>query len=397
MGERHDDTGAIVVHPLSSTEAVVFGEPEHLDLLGTTIAKADQPFIDGVCRLLVSAPETYATYERMTGRVLKLTKEGHQLLRQSESMRTTVITGVVRNPGNKLVTGHLTFVNPGNVAALATSLPNLAGGAAMQIQLAQIEKKLDALKKDLDYVIRSHHLKVEADIATSLEILSDVYATSRRHGLVEDDQWDRVANLEASVRSLHRETGRHLHSLAEALDTDGSVAKRVTFLTRALDDDRAQTWLKAHVHAELALTRWECLYLLRQVQHHPEELGVLIDRLDGASLRRRQSLAGLSKRITIFLDTGGTVTTWTDRIRIIQRSKLHSLLGDVTELLNALPPLEDEPGMPEFALVPAAIAAESPTAWNRLVTGTQAVNARAVPVLRMASSQLPLEAIRRRR
>lgn len=56
---------------------------------------------------------------------------------------------------------------------------------------------------------------------------------------MEDDQWDRVTNVEASVRRLHKETKKHLRSLEEALD-DGSqrLTVRVARLNRALDDER---------------------------------------------------------------------------------------------------------------------------------------------------------------
>jgi len=64
-------------------------------------------------------------------------------------MRTTVLTGVVRGRETGKIAGHLTFINPQSLAGMASTLPSIAGGAAMQLQLARIEKALDGLKQDL--------------------------------------------------------------------------------------------------------------------------------------------------------------------------------------------------------------------------------------------------------
>src|SRR5581483_12243593 len=122
----------------------------------------------------------------------------------NESMRSGVITGVTRDPSSGRIAGHLTFVDPTSLASLATTLPAIAGAAAMQIQLARIERSLDDVKQDLGYLIRHEHLQIEPGLETRLEILRDVYSTVHRRGAVDDDQWDRVVNIEASIRDLHK-------------------------------------------------------------------------------------------------------------------------------------------------------------------------------------------------
>ncbi len=393
------DAGALVLCPLSATEVIAFGRPSELDLLGSTKTEIDRPFVDAMRTAVAAAPQLQGAIDGLTGRVVRLTAEGARLLRDNESMRTTVLTGVVRSPGTGKIAGHLTFINPQSLAGLASTVPSIAGGAAMQLQLARIEKALDGLKQDLGYLIRSEHLKVEAGIETNLEILHDVYGVARGRGLVEDDQWDRVANLEASVRTLHKETKKHLRSLEEALEDGGQrLAVRVTRLNRALDDERTLFWLRAHVHAELALARWDAIYLLRQAEQHPEELERLVARLGSQVEERHRELAELSRRIAQYLSVGGAVSTWTDRLRLVRRAKLRSLLTELDELLRVFP---RQPALPGVAAtsspIPLGDGSPERKQWDRLVSGARSLPQAAAPVLKSIRDHLPRVPVRRNR
>lgn len=325
-----------------------------------------------------------------------MTAEAARLLRDNESMRTTVLTGVVRNPNTGKIAGHLTFVNPQSIAGLASSMPSIAGGAAMQLQLARIEKALDGLKQDLGYLIRNEHLRIEANIETNLEILQDTYAGSRRRGVVEDDQWDRVANLESSVRSLHKETRKHLRSLDDALQDEGQrLTTRVAKLNRALDDERTLYWLRAHVHAELALARWESLYLLRQAQQHSDELEELVTRLHREVDQRHRALAALSARIARYLSVGGTVSTLTDRLRLVRRARLKSLLNELDELLRAFPPGLGPGDVGAGEPIPLGDGTVERRQWDRLVSGAKSLPQATAPVLKAIGDRLPRVPLRR--
>lgn len=388
--------GTVVVHTISPTEVIAFGGPQELDLLGSTKGDVDRPFVDAMRTAIATAPQLQGAVDGLTGRVVRLTAEGARLLRDNESMRTTVITGVVRSPETGKIAGHLTFINPTSMAGLASNLPSIAGGAAMQLQLASIEKALDRLKQDLGYVISSGHLGVEAEIETNLDILQDVYVVARRRGEVEDDQWDRVANLEASVRALHKETKKHLRSLEDVLDGQGQrLAVRVTRLNRALDDERTLFWLRAHVHAELALTRWSVIYLLRQTQQHPDELDGLVARLHSEVEERHRAMGSLSESIAEYLTVGGTVSAWTDRLRLVRRARLKSLLTELDELLLVFPRhsvLDRQPGAPPIPLADGSVERKQ---WNRLVSGARSLPQAMVPVLKSIGSRLPGVPVRR--
>lgn len=393
------EVGALVLCPISVTETIAFGRPTELDLLGSTKTEIDRPFVDAMRTAVAAAPQLQGAIDGFTGRVVRLTAEGARLLRDNESMRTTVLTGVVRSPGTGKIAGHLTFINPQTIAGLASTVPSIAGGAAMQLQLARIEKALDGLKQDLGYLIRNEHLKVEAGIETNLEILHDVYGVARRRGLVEDDQWDRVANLEASVRPLHKETKKHLRSLEEALDGGGQrLAVRVARLNRALDDERTLYWLRAHVHAELALARWDALYLLRQAEQHSEELEGLVARLGRQVEDRHRELAELSRRIAQYLSVGGTVSTWTDRLRLVRRAKLRSLLTELDELLRVFPQQLAPTGMAqETSPIPLGDGSAERKQWEHLVAAARSLPRAAAPVLKSIGEHLPRVPVRRRR
>ncbi len=390
------DGGSVVLHRVSPTEVVAFGPTAELDLLGTTKVAVDRPFVDAMRTAIAAAPQLQAAVDGFTGRVVRLTAEGARLLRDNESMRTTVLTGVVRNPSTGKIAGHLTFINPQSIAGLASTMPSIAGGAAMQLQLARIEKALDGLKQDLGYLIRTEHLKIEASIETNLEILQDAFAVSRRRGTVEDDQWDRVANLESSVRSLHKETRRHLRSLDDALEDEGQrLTTRVAKLNRALDDERTLYWLRAHVHAELALARWESLYLLRQAERHPDELEELVTGLRREVDERHRALAALSQRIARYLSLGGTVSTLTDRLRLVRRARLKSLLSELDGLLRVFPSdLElGDGGVREP--IPLGDGTVERRQWDRLVSGAKSLPQAAAPVVKAIGDRLPRVALRR--
>lgn len=396
-GKPPEFSRVLVLHRLGPTEVLAFGAAGTLDLLGQTKDQIDRPFVDAMRTAIAAAPQLQGAVDSFTGRVVRLTAEGARLLRDNESMRTTVLTGVVRNPETGKIAGHLTFVNPQSLAGLASSLPSIAGGAAMQLQLARIEKALDGLKQDLAYLIRHEHLKVESGIEANLKILGDVYSTSRRRETVEDDQWDRIANIEHSVRSLHLETAKHLRTLDEALDGASlRLPARIARLNRALDDERTLVWLRAHIHAEIAQTRWDSLYLLRQVELHPEELESLVGEIRHGIDDRHRALAALSQRIARYLSVGGTISGLTDRIRLVRRSKLKSLLRELNELLGVFPPELASVGGSDREPIPLGDGTPDRKAWDRLVSGTKSLPQLAAPAIQAVGDRLPHVPVRRR-
>lgn len=164
-------------------------------------------------------------------------------------------------------------------------------------------------------------------------------------------------------------------------------------LNRALDDERTLFWLRAHVHAELALARWDAIYLLRQADHHPEELEQLVELFGGQVSERHRVLAELSRRIAHYLGVGGSLSTWADRLRIIRRAKLRSLLTELDELLRVFPRITELDGHADP--IPLGDGSAERKQWDRLVSGARSLPQAAVPVLKTIGDRLPRLPIRR--
>jgi len=235
--------------------------------------------------------------------------------------------------GDGSIARHLSFVDPGTLSRLAATLPALGAAAAMQVQLAHIEKSLGEIKERLDYVVGHLHDEDLADLSANLSVLEDVYRAVERNGELDDDHWQLVANLAQPVRRLHELTSRKLASLESALDADVSIGRRVAVLNRALHRDHALLWLEAHVHAELALVRWQALYLLRQAGRHPSTVAGLLDELEADRKARHALLLGLAGKIARYLRSGSTLQEVLDKIRIISRMRLGRLLSELESVL----------------------------------------------------------------
>ena len=210
--------------------------------------------------------------------------------------------------GDGKFAGLLTFVHPGSgVAALAGQLPAIAGGIALQLQLARIEKALDGIKHDLGYLIREKHLELESGIETVLAILSDVYGTLQRRGTVEDDEWDRIAISEPRVRDLHGLTRKNVRALSAAVEEESApLPVRLAKLNRALGDERAELWVRAHVHAGVGTHPLGGVFTSSGLQISiPRTRALLTDRTRSAVEGRRSELVELHRRIAEYLQDGG--------------------------------------------------------------------------------------------
>lgn len=115
--EPAEDSGTVVLHRLGPTEALAFGPAGALDLLGQTRGEVDRPFVDAMRTAIAVAPQLQGAVDGLTGRLVRLTAEAALLLRDNESMRTTVLTGVVRNPSwDPTSGGHTISRDPGQPA-----------------------------------------------------------------------------------------------------------------------------------------------------------------------------------------------------------------------------------------------------------------------------------------
>lgn len=314
-------------------EVVAFGHPAALEKLGATLDTIPAPLVRGARAVLSTVPDFASTADEVTGAWLKLTPQARRLLDEHEAVRTGEgLLGVVRDANGKFG-GQLTFVEPA-VGALANA-PALAATAALQVQMVAIEARLEAIHADLGYLIDSAHLEIESELAANLDILDDVFSEVTTSGELTNTQWDRVVNIEASVRRLHHRSSGHLRRLEEALNAEAAgLGEQVKKLKQAIQTNHSDLWLDVHVHAEKALTQWQALYLLRQVDEHPARAAEFAGALKAEVTLRFQSITQLGDTIADSLMTGHT-KSWTDRFRITSQARLRHLLAELDQILSS--------------------------------------------------------------
>lgn len=314
-------------------EVVAFGHPAALEAIGAKLNSVPQPLVRGARAVLSSVGEFAETSQELSGAWLKLTPQARQLLDANEAVRSGEgLLGVVRKPNGKF-TGQLTFVEP--VAGTLGNAPALAATAALQLQMAAIERRLEDIHSDLGYLIDSAHLEIDAELATNVDILAEVFAEVTASGELTSTQWDRVVNIEASVRRLHHRSSGHLRQLEEALSAEtAGLSEQLKRLKQAIQTNHSDLWLDVHVHAEKALAQWQTLYLLRQVDEHPERAAEFAGALKAEVTLRFQALVQLGDTIAESLGTGHE-KSWTDRFRIISQARLRHLLAELDQILTS--------------------------------------------------------------
>lgn len=319
---------AVVIHR-SGNDVVVFGAPSAVERLGERIADVPGPIVRAARHAVVLAGEAAEQVAEMTGAYLKLTPDAQRLLAAHDQAATSGgMLGWVRSSDGKIA-GQLTF-EPGGVISAA---PALAGAAALQLQMAAIEKRLDAIQSDLGYLIKQRHIDVEAEVATNLEILSSVYGEVMASGELSSTQWDRIANIEASVRRVFHQSSMHLGSIRQALDgASGTLGERVGSLRQLLNQDRAEQWLHVHVHADRAMTQWELLHLYRQLDEEPDRIDELAAGVKKRTVERFDVLRELAGTLAELL-VADLDDRWYDAFRLISRKRLDDLLVELAQLL----------------------------------------------------------------
>jgi hypothetical protein len=337
-GSTSEAAGAelVAVKMLSPTEAIVFGSPAAVDEISRCTRPIPSNFTSAAERIAATAPDLQRAMQSITGRWVELTRESAGLLAKHGGTPSASggFYGVVRGADGSIA-GHLSFIKPDQISKLALTLPSLAGAVAMQLQQASIEKKLDEIKQDLDYVVGHLHDELLTGVASSLWLLHDVYNAVERNEGLDDDHWQMVADLALPVRHLHQLTSSRLASLEVALsDPSAGIGRRVRGLNRALHRDRTLFWLEAHVHAELALLRWQALYLMRQAEQHPETLIKLVSELEEQRAERHGLLQQLARDVAGYLTGGSRTQSILEKVRIISRYRLDRLLMELEDLLR---------------------------------------------------------------
>ncbi|HSL57256.1 MAG TPA: hypothetical protein VK866_05390, partial [Acidimicrobiales bacterium] len=325
----------VTIHWAGPDEVVAFGPPEVVRSLGEVGAEVPAAFLAAAQRLAAATPELQGAAQAVSGRWVKLSKESAAALRThgGTAAPNGGIYGVVRSADGR-VAQHLTFVDPATASKLLVALPSLAGAVALHLQQARIEQQLEAISEDLGYVVDHLHDSTLAELAANAAVLDQVFRAAQLHGELDDDHWQMVANLAQPVTRAHELTTQRLGSLRAVLaDDSAGLGTRVKTLNRALHRDRTVFWLQAHVHAELALSRWQALYLMRRAEQRPDTLAPLVEEYEAQWRERHAMLRGLAVGLARYLQTAGRTESLLERVRIISRYKLDRLLTELEQIL----------------------------------------------------------------
>lgn len=101
-----------------------------------------------------------------------------------------------------------------------------------------------------------------------------------------------------------------------------------------------------------------------------------------------------------YLTAGDVVTTWTDRLRLVRRTKLRSLLIELDEVLTVFPPELVSSGPIRLKeREPIALGDGSPERlqWDELVAGARSLPQSAAAALVTVGSKVPGLPLRSRR
>lgn len=150
--------------------------------------------------------------------------------------------------------------------------------------------------------------------------------------------------------------------------SEGRLRSRVVKLARVLRHDRLHFWLQVHIVAEAGLTRWEALRLDRLARLDDPRLVREADEIRLALQDRHLFVNDLGDRLASELETDLRLGLL-DRLRLVQRTRLRTLMEELEGLLAAYGPDSDvatiqPPVQPEQLPAP-----EESFDWESLVVG----------------------------
>lgn len=239
------------------------------------------------------------------------------------------------------------------INGMAFGVSGLVGGLAVQQMLKSIEQDLTALTERVDVLVEGSRIEMEAQLASALDVISRVERRASDRARVSVDDWTSLAVVEPVVKSAYHQTVRWLDPLRDLLiDEDTTIAAQVQRLRRNLQSHDIGFWLRMYAYAELAMKRWEVLYLIYETDMAPErvhdETGVVLAR----ARERHAELLHLHNLIAIYLDRGPEAGSWLERLNFLNRYALQELRFHLAVTANGYAEALDavEIDVPEYSL-----------------------------------------------
>lgn len=301
------------------------GEP-----LGTAAPQLVRRFLDaaGLSGAAMSAYGlTNGNWVRLTDQSARLVEERGDFMRDKQE----VALGLIRGDQGRIE--HVVRFTPAAFEAVAAGA--LLSSLVTQFRLARIERSLVDLTQRVDTLIEGSKIEVEARLAAVLDTIRRIERRERDRERVDDRDWASLAEIEPTVKEIYHQTVRWLDPLRGALDDQHvSLAEQVRLLKGNLGIRDVGFWLRMYAYSELAVKRWELLYLLHEADAAPEHLANEAQFLDLRAEERRADLTDLYDSLADYLDSPGRLSRW-ERIRVISRVRLARLRFELGHVVNA--------------------------------------------------------------
>jgi hypothetical protein len=328
-------------------DELVVIRPMHRPYVGLVIG--DRPVPETVGTVIATAPTAALRVLQgsgalaQTGVVLSTASGGHWVQLTAESTgalsRYTptvnadgAMLGVLRGDGGQF--GHMLQFD--RMSMLDPSGAALLGGLAVQATLARIERKLDDLADKVDLLLEASTIEVEAKLVSAWDTIQQVERRVAAQGFVDDDDWDALSSDKAAVHQAYHQVTRWLDPLRQLLTIDDArVTPLVQELKAAVVLRDIATWIRLYVWAELAMKRWEWLYLVRQMTvATPELVASEAAHIEAQAAARHRELDALFTDLSTFLGRDPDDVDWRDRARLVNRYRLGVMRREVAKVRN---------------------------------------------------------------
>ena len=300
--------------------------------LGEVVGSADGPVL---ARLLDAAGLTAAAAASdgfLDARWVRLTEESASKLAERGFTYDGdgLAMGLVRGDRGRIE--HVVrFADGTNPVAAALMVQSLA----TQMRLQHIERKLDELSEQVDVLLEGSRIEVESQLAANLDTLRRIERRVADRGRVDEADWASLAAIESPIKQVYHQTVQWLAPIRTFLD-DGelNVKEQVQLLRANLGVRDVEFWLRMHVYSELAMKRWELLYLWHEADEAPERLAAEAAQCEKRAAERHQELAALYELLADYLDTEEELSLW-QRLQVLNRVRLARLRLELGHVANA--------------------------------------------------------------
>lgn len=300
--------------------------------LGEVVGKAGGPVLARLLDAAGLSAAAGASAGFLDARWVRLTEESASKLAERGFAHDGdgLAMGLIRGDRGRIehVVRFAEGTNPVAAALMVQSL-------ATQARLQRIEQKLDELSEKVDVLLEGSRIEVEAQLAANLDTLRRIERRVEDRGRVDDADWSSLAAIESPIKQVYHQTVQWLAPLRAFLhDGELNVREQVQLLRANLGVRDVEFWLRMHVYSELAMKRWELLYLWHEADAAPERLAAEAAQFESRAAERHEELAALYLLLADYLDGDDELSVW-QRLQVLNRVRLARLRIELGQVANA--------------------------------------------------------------